>query len=381
MSESNDKHPPSLPVLRAMIDAVDRDVLHMFARRNALVAEIAQYKREHGIGIRDHRREREILDDRCDRARELGLSGELIESIFRLVLWGSRDRQAALKAELPMDCKPQTVAIIGGCGQMGRCLATLFGDLGHIVMIVDVDTELTVEKAAAVADVVIVSVPIDTTVELIQRIGPLVREQALLMDVTSIKVAPLKAMLESCRGSVIGTHPLFDPSVHSLQGQRVVLCRGRGDDWFDWLQQMLCARGLVLMESTPDQHDHAMSIVQVLVHFATQVMGHTLTQLDVDLEETLQFTSPVYLMELLMTARHFAQSSDLYASIEMSNAATPAVMEAFVKAAQHVQRIVGDKNHDAFERLFAEVGEFFGPFRDQAMEQSSFLIDRLVERM
>ena len=381
MSERNEKDPLSLSVLRAMIDAVDRDVLHLFARRNALVAEIAQYKRAHRISIRDHRRERELLHDRCDRARRLGLSGELIESIFRLVLWGSRDRQAALKAELPIDCPPRTVAIIGGCGQMGRCMATLFGDLGHIVMIADLDTELTVAEATAVADVVVVSVPIDITVELIHHIGPHVREDALLMDVTSIKVAPVKAMLESCRGSVIGTHPLFGPSVHSLQGQRVALCRGRGDLWFDWLHQMFCARGLVVIDSTPDQHDRAMSIVQVLVHFATEVMGQTLRNLGVDLQETLQFTSPVYLIELLMTARHFAQSSKLYASIEMSNPATAAVMDAFVESAQGLQKIVSDGNHDAFERVFAEVGDFFGPFRDQAMEQSSFLIDRLVERM
>ncbi len=264
---------------------------------------------------------------------------------------------------------------------MGRCMATLFGDLGHVVLIADVDTELTVEEAAAVADVVVVSVPIDTTVELIHCIGPHVREDALLMDVTSIKVAPVKAMLESCRGSVIGTHPLFGPSVHSLQGQRVALCRGRGDLWFDWLHQMFCARGLVVIDSTPDQHDRAMSIVQVLVHFATEVMGQTLRNLGVDLQETLQFTSPVYLIELLMTARHFAQSSKLYASIEMANPATAAVMDAFVESAQGLQKIVGDGNHDAFERVFAEVGDFFGPFRDQAMEQSSFLIDRLVERM
>jgi len=364
-----------------MIDGVDRDVLHLLARRNALVAEIAQYKRAHGIGIRDHRRERELLGDRRDRARRLGLSGELVESIFRLVLWGSRDRQAALKAELPVDCEPRTVAIIGGQGQMGRCMATLFADLGHVVMIADVATDLTAEEAASVADVVVVSVPIDKTVELIRRIGPLVREDALLMDVTSVKVAPVRSMLESCRASVVGTHPLFGPSVHSLQGQRVTMCRGRGDEQFAWLKQMFCARGLIVVESTPQQHDRAMSIVQVLIHFATEVMGQTFMNLGVDLEETLRFTSPVYLMELLMTARHFAQSAKLYGSIEMSNPDAVSVMDAFVKSAHRLQEVISDRNVGEFERLFAEVGEFFGPLRDQAMEQSSFLIDRLVERM
>ncbi len=103
-----------LAVLRAMIDSVDRDVLQLLARRNALVGEIAQYKRENRVPIRDFQREREIIGDRRTRATPLGLSPELIESLFRLVLWGSRDHQATLKAEVPVEIEQQTVAIIRG---------------------------------------------------------------------------------------------------------------------------------------------------------------------------------------------------------------------------------------------------------------------------
>jgi chorismate mutase/prephenate dehydrogenase len=363
-----------------MIDAIDREILQSLSRRYALVGEIARYKREHRLAIRDFAREAEILGDRCRRAGQLGLSPELIESLFRLVLWGSRDRQAALKAEVPLDIEPKSVAIIGGRGAMGRCLADLFGDLGHAVMVADLSTPLSSEDAAAVADVVVISVPIDATVDVVRRLGPLLRADALLADVTSVKVGPMTAMLESFAGSVVGTHPLFAPSVHSLQGQRVVLCRGRGDEWFRWLETMLHARGLVLMEATPAAHDQAMAIVQVLVHFATEVMGQTLARLKTDLGETLRFTSPVYLMELIMTARHFAQSPDLYASIQMSNPGTHEVTEAFARAAEELQRVVAEKDHDEFQRQFNEVREFFGSFTTQALEQSSYLIDRLVER-
>ncbi len=369
-----------LPVLRSIIDSIDRDILQLLARRNTYVAEIAQHKRECRLAIRDYQREREILSDRCDRATRLGLSPELIESLWRLVLWGSRDRQAALKAEVPLETEPRVVAVIGGQGAMGRCMAELFGDLGHSVMIADLDTQLTPEEAAAVADVVVVSVPIDVTVDVIRRIGPLVRPEALLMDVTSTKAAPVEAMRDHCPGSVIGTHPLFSPSVHSVQGQRVVLCPVRGDAWLGWLKQMLHARGLVLMESTAEAHDHAMAIVQVLVHFSTEVMGRTLAGVGVEIEDTLRFTSPVYLMELLMTARHFAQSSELYASIEMSNPDAPDVISAFVDAAHTLRDVVTKRDRAAFTAMFRDVRTFFGPFTDQALEQSSFLIDRLVER-
>jgi chorismate mutase/prephenate dehydrogenase len=370
----------SLPVLRALIDAIDHDLLHLLARRNGLVAEIAQCKRETGRDIRDLDRERELLDDRRQRAIPLGLSPELIESMFRLVLWASRDRQAALRAEVPPDVEPRTVAIIGGRGGMGRCMAGLFGDLGHAVMIVDVDTPLTATEAAAVADVVVISVPIDATEVVIRELGPLMRDDALLMDVTSIKAAPLAAMLSATRASVVGTHPLFGPSVHSLQGQRIVITPGRGDEWLAWLKRMLHARGLNMLEATAEAHDQAMAAVQVLVHFATEVMGKTLFDLGVSVNETLAFTSPIYLMELLMTARHFGQSCDLYAAIQMSNPETGRVTDAFVEAARRLRDVAVSKNRDAFAAMFTEVRSFFGPFTDQALEQSDFLIDRLVER-
>jgi len=369
-----------LPVLRATIDALDREVLRLLARRNGIVAEIAEYKREHRLEIRDLQREREILDDRCARAAQLGLSPALIESLFRLILWASRDRQAALRAEVPPDTPPRTVAVIGGKGGMGRRMAELFSDLGHTVMVADVDTRLKPQEAASVADVVVISVPIDVTVDLIRALGPFVRRDALLMDVTSVKAAPMQAMLQASTASVVGTHPLFGPSVHSLQGQRIVLTPGRGGEWLAWLKQMLHARGLTMLETTPEEHDRAMAVVQVLTHFSTEVLGRTLSQLGMPIEQTLAFTSPIYLMELLMTARHFAQSPDLYAAIEMSNPATPEVTAAFLESAGRLREIVTSGDREGFGEVFAQVREFLGSFTVRALQESDFLIDRLVER-
>jgi chorismate mutase / prephenate dehydrogenase len=363
-----------------MIDALDRELLQIAARRMSLVAEIAAYKREHGLRVRDAAREREILADRAHRAEALGLPRGEMESIFRLLLRASRDQQAALRAEVPEDAEPRTVAIIGGRGRIGALLADLFGDLGHRVLVADVDTELRPAEAAAAADVTVVSVPIDVTDAVIREVGPHVREDALLMDVTSVKEGPVRAMLESTRGSVVGTHPMFGPSVHTVQGQRIVVCRARGDAWADWVVSTLAARGLVVTETTAERHDRAMSVVQVLTHFQTQVLGVTLARLGVPLDETLRFTSPAYLLELYVAARHFAQSPTLYGPIEMRNPRTREVTAAFESAAAELGAILGKGDQAAFDAMFAEVRAFFGPFTDEALEQSSFLIDRIVER-
>jgi len=372
--------PRPLEVLRAHIDAVDHDLLQLLARRNGLVGEVAAYKRAHGVAIRDRARETSLIADRRDRAVPLGLSPDVIESMFRLMLWASRDRQAALRAALPAKMEPKTIAIVGGKGGIGQLMASLFADLGHAVMIVDIDTALTAERAASVADVIVLSVPIDITCEVIREVGPHVRDDALLMDVTSIKQVPMDAMLGACRASVIGTHPLFGPSVHSLQGQRMVLTPGRGDEWLSWCRTMFGARGLQLVETTPETHDRMMSIVQVLTHFSTEVLGRAMQRLGVDVEETLSFTSPVYLLDLLMTARHFGQSSALYGAIQSTNPATPEVMQTFIAAAEELRDLAAHGDDTAFDAIFAEVAAHFGDFTSTAQEQSGYLIDRLVER-
>ena len=103
-------------------------------------------------------------------------------------------------------------------------------------------------------------------------------------------------------------------------------------------------------------------------------------KLGVSIDETLAFTSPIYHLELLMTARHFAQSPDLYGAIEMSNPNTPQVVDAFRAAAEEFESLLLANDQDAFSETFQEVTNFFGPFADTALRESTYLIDRMVER-
>ena len=378
MTDDNPDRGP-LEDLRAALDEVDHELLELLVRRMGIVTDIAASKREQRVRIRDLARERRVLEDRCARAEELGLPADSIESVWRQLMLMSRERQAALRVEVPPDVEPKRVAIVGGEGGMGQSLSTLFSDLGHEVLIADLDTELTPVAASQAADVVIVSVPIRETRAVIEQVGPHVRQHALLMDVTSIKADPMAAMLSSTEASVLGTHPMFGPGVHSYQGQRLVICPGRGETWLDWARQMFSARGLVITETTPEEHDAMMAIVQVLHHFKTQALGLALSRLGVTLEDTLRFTSPAYLLETYVTGRHFAQSPELYGPIEMLNPDSQRVVGAFQSAATALADILAKGDQEAFDGVFADVRAFFGDFTDEALEQSGFLIDRLVE--
>ena len=123
-----------------------------------------------------------------------------------------------------------------------------------------------------------------------------------------------------------------------------------------------------------------MGIVQVLTHLSTQVLGLAMSRLGVPIAQTMQFASPVYLIGLIMTARHFCQSSDLYGSIHMSNPNQPEVAEAFSSSLEDWLRAVNTRDQTEFDRLFTEADSFFGEFSDEALKLSTHLIDRVVER-
>lgn len=374
--------PKELLPLRAKIDDIDHQILELLGQRNDVVTEVAAIKRATGFSIRDFNRERDLLQDRAERATQSGLRAEVIESLFRVILWASRDRQAALGAEMPKETIPKTVAIIGGNGGMGQVMARLFRETGNEIIIADLDNATDNTEAASQADVIIIAVPIEDTIDVINEVGPHCKAGSLLMDVTSTKSGPVRAMCDSSTDtSVIGTHPLFGPSVHSLQGQRIAVVRSRDEhNWDEWLTTILHGRGFSILHTTAKEHDEAMGVVQVLTHQATEVLGRTVQKLGVDISTTLDFTSPIYLIDLLMAARHFAQSSELYASIQMHNPETERVLDALKDAGEELRDIVLEQDRDRFNELFAEVHNHFGDFSEQALEQSSFLIDRLVER-
>ena len=375
--------PEELLEIRRDIDRIDHQMLDLLARRKSAVGKVAGVKRRHALKVRDRTREGEILDDRRVRCDELGLAPETIESLYRLLLTESRDHQAALGTELPPELPARKVAVIGGNGAMGSLFANLFRGLGNEVVIADVDTSLSPVEAARDSDAILVSVPIRSTLDVIRSVGPACRRDALLFDVTSTKIEPIQTMCDTSNCNVIGTHPMFGPSVNTLQEQRIVLVPGRthpGSDWESWLRTSLRARGLTILEASAEEHDRSMSIVQVLTHFSTEVLGLAMSRLSVPVEETLKFASPVYLIELLMTARHFCQSGDLYGAIHMANPNRKAIVEAFQDSIGLWREAVGSGDQEAFSSLFEECSEFFGSFSERAMEQSGHLIDRLVER-
>jgi prephenate dehydrogenase len=269
--------------------------------------------------------------------------------------------------------------IIGGTGRMGRLFAGVFRRAGYEVMVSGRSTKITSHDIAQECDLVIVSVPIRDTVRVIEEIAPLLGKGQLLCDLTSLKAAPVAAMLKS-KAEVIGLHPMFGPTVTSLKQQTIIACPARASRaTIQSLLDVFRNEGAVCTITDPEEHDRAMAVVQGLTHFVTLCLAESIRQLNIDIEKTRAFTSPVYQIELGLVGRLLSQDSDLYGSILLENPYVPEVLAACRSSVQDLQEIVASKNAGRFRDFFAENTRHFGDYCAEGMEKTDALIEYMVK--
>jgi prephenate dehydrogenase len=219
------------------------------------------------------------------------------------------------------------IGIIGGTRGIGKWFADFFAGEGHTVRVSGRVEGMSVPELAVSCRIVIVAVPISATLDVIREAGPLLPEDALLMDFTSLKEEPVRAMLAASRAEVIGCHPLFGPDVLSLAGQNIVLCPARGDRWLGFLQEIFEKNGARIRVTTPTEHDRMMALIQGLTHLDTILMGLTLRDSGVEPSELEAFSTPVFRTKQAIAAKVFGPRPGLYAGILTGNPHITEVIE------------------------------------------------------
>ena len=213
-----------LTALRDQIDEVDKALLNLLAKRLELVAEVGEVKSRFGLPIYVPEREASMLASRRAEAEALGVPPDLIEDVLRRVMRESysSENDKGFKTLCP-SLRP--VVIVGGGGQMGRLFEKMLTLSGYQVRILEQHDWDRAADIVADAGMVIVSVPIHVTEQVIGKLPPLPKD-CILVDLASVKNGPLQAMLVAHDGPVLGLHPMFGPDSGSLAKQVVVWCDG-----------------------------------------------------------------------------------------------------------------------------------------------------------
>lgn len=247
--------------------------------------------------------------------------------------------------------KDFAIGIIGGTGGIGKWFADFFAGEGFPVHATGRNSGLPVSELAKRCEVVIVSVPVAATIETIRRVGPLLPEDALLMDLTSLKEEPVREMLAVSRAEVVGCHPLFGPDAQSLAGQNIVLCPARGEHWLDFLQRTFAKNGAMVTVAAPAEHDRMMSLVQGLNHLETILMELTLRDSGVEPSRLAAFSTPVFRTKQAIIGKVFGQRPGLYAALLAENTNMPALLEIFERNFLIVKEMILQRNTAGLEAM------------------------------
>jgi prephenate dehydrogenase len=247
--------------------------------------------------------------------------------------------------------KDLAIGIIGGRGGIGKWFADFFAGEGHTVHVTGRSTGMPLPELAAACRIVIVAVPMASTIDVIRDVGPLLPEETLLMDLTSLKEEPVRAMLADSRAEVIGCHPLFGPDVPSMNGQNIVLCPARGGNWLGFLQGIFVKNSARITVTAPAEHDRMMALIQGLTHLETILMGLTLRDSGVEPSELAAFSTPAFRTKQAIAGKVFGPRPGLYAALLAENPNMPALLEIFERNFLIVKEMILRRNAAGLEAL------------------------------
>ena len=261
------------------------------------------------------------------------------------------------------------VAIIGGSGRMGRWLASFLLKDGQDVVAIgrnksklrEVKQQLGIETATSpdavkTADVVLISVPMDSFEAVVKQLSPYLRPEQIIMDITSIKATPVEVMHRYIKtGKVLGTHPMFGPGAKDLSHQNVVLTPTSKKETAlaQKVKQYLEARGASVALMTPQEHDELMAVVLGLAHFIALVSADALLSFD-KLKQMEKVGGTTYRLLLTLAESVLTEDAEFYASLQMNLPKMPEIHGLFQKKARAWASLVKSKDSRGFiERIDA----------------------------
>jgi chorismate mutase / prephenate dehydrogenase len=364
---------------RENIDRIDSQILSLLSQRHEQVLKVVKLKKEHNIPVYHPAREEDLISRLRSQAQKADLDPDFLEELYRIILRHSRVKQTD-QMEINGVLPGGRVLIVGGEGQMGSFFAVLFKKSGYEVRILGKSDWNRAGQLCKDIDLALVSVPIEQTCDIIEKLTPYLPFDAVLADLTSIKKEPVEKMLACHKGPVTGLHPLFGPDPGNLDKQIIVTTGGRDAKACKWVINQLSVWGGVIVRSSAQEHDKIMEIVQALRHFATFCFGQFLFEQRAEIERTLEFSSPIYRLELGMVGRLFAQDASLYSEIIFASKERRTLLNQYVSSLKTHIEMLEKNDKQLFVQKFNTISEWFGPFSEQALRESTFLIDRLIER-
>lgn len=233
----------------------------------------------------------------------------------------------------------ESVSIIG-LGSFGGFVASAIPKdneieiMGHDVREVDIDSSIKAVDLgrAAMADVIVLAVPLENYEDVLKPLSSLIARNSLLIDVCSVKREPGRLIRKHLpdHPHILLTHPLFGPrsAADGLEGHKLAVTFSRGKRAEQVLKECK-ERGIEVQHMGATRHDRIMANVHALTFF----VARSLEKMGIDEDKDIDLLAPSYQMLLGLSGFSKGNSPELFRTVQQGNpyaeAARRRLMDAF----------------------------------------------------
>lgn len=271
------------------------------------------------------------------------------------------------------------LTIIGGSGGMGKIFAKFFKSQGFEITLLarneaqlkqvaeelKVNYELDLEKSVEEADIVMVSVPIQTTPELIKKVAPFMKENSLLFDICSLKSDTYKALYEvhdKYPINCLSLHPMFGPAIKEMRNYVLLVLEIGGTEYYHKIVSELLTifenSGLNITETTPEIHDLRIALTLGVPHMFNILFLTLLRRTKQSLSELTKYTGTTFLLQKVFAESIIQREMEMFASIQIENDEFHKVLDLFENLIKDYKNIIKSKDIKGFYKIFFEGLEY-----------------------
>jgi len=257
------------------------------------------------------------------------------------------------------------VSIIGGAGKMGAWFAKYFVEHGHEVIISDVRMKEAKAlagalgaklaennlEAARMADLSLISTPIDVTPKVLTEILPELKESKIIVEISSLKSKVLPVMKNIARYGVkaLSIHPLFGSGAKEMVGERIALIPLRDQTFEEKLAKKIFPDAEIIVVSE-GLHDNVMALTLALTHFVNIIFASVVSEEDIELLKRLGGTT--FMLQLALSEGVMTEKPSLYASIQIDNKYAAKYLKKFMFKAAKLKEIIEKKDFESFIKFY-----------------------------
>ncbi len=348
-----------IDALRAALEAVDREILDAWARRDAITSAIGRLKQAAGRAIHDPEQEAQVVRRARAHAAERGIPEDLAADLVGLLMHSALARQEDIRLRAEGQGAGRPALVIGGGGRMGRWFCRFLTAQGYAVQVADpaggpsgvpvaADWRETPDEFA----LTVVAAPLQASAEMLQGIASEGR-QGLVFDIASVKapvVPGLQALARSgCR--VASVHPMFGPDTYVLHGCHVLVMDVGDSGAAEEAAGVFGGSMAEILRMPLVEHDPLIAYVLGLSHALNLAFLTALAESGEQAPRLARMSSVTFDRQLQVAAAVARENPHLYYEIQQCNPHGPGAIHNLAAAVSRLAAVIHDDDEDAFVRL------------------------------